>query len=144
MIATVAIAASVAVMMTVAMMGRLPSLNQNAMAQSEDSDDAAQQANQIRRSLTYLTTETAPVPVNSNASAQALCQFGDVLLTGGYVIGGFDSPDQVFNTYLYSNTAFRIENATSTHEGWIAALANMGTTQLTITANAVCLDVTPQ
>jgi hypothetical protein len=137
-IAIAAIAASFAAILAVAFVG-YPSLNQNALAQSDSGE-----TNQVRRSLTYFVTDTVHVPVNENASAQAFCQDRDVLLTGGYAIGGFDSPDKVFNTVLYSNTAFHTQNSTSTHEGWQAGLANMGTAQLMITANAVCLDVTPE
>jgi hypothetical protein len=139
-IAIAAIAASVAATLAVAFTGYSPSSpGQNALAQSDNGEN-----NQIRRSLTYFVTDTVPVPVNENASAQAFCEDRDVLLTGGYAIGGFDSPDQVFNTVLYSNTAFHTQNSTSTHEGWQAGLANMGTAELMIMANAVCLDVTPE
>jgi hypothetical protein len=142
-IAIAAITAALVTTLAVVSMEYFPPPNQNAMAQS-DNDSTTPQTNQIRRSLTYFVTDTASVPANGNASAQAFCQDGDVLLTGGYIIEGFDSPAKVFRTELYSNSAFRIENATSAHEGWQAGLANIGTEPLTITANAVCLDVTSQ
>jgi hypothetical protein len=98
---------------------------------------------QISRSLTYLVSDTASVDANTDASAQAFCKNGDVLLTGGYSIGGFESASQLSDTVLYSNTPLRIQNATASHEGWEAGLGNLGTGERTVTANAVCLDVTP-
>ena len=144
-IATAAVAAGIAAMLAVAFMGYSPStLGQSAMAQSDDDDATTEQStNQVRRSLTYFVTDMAPVSANGNATAQALCQSGDVLLTGGYTIGGFDSAQSVFNSVLYSNTALRMQNQTGAYEGWEAGLVNLGTAELTITANSVCLDVTP-
>jgi hypothetical protein len=114
-----------------------------AMAQSSGDSNPAQSQG-IKRSLTYFATDTMPVTADGNATAQAFCFNGDVLLTGGYTIGGFDSADELSSSILFSNTALRMENSTGTHEGWQAGLVNAGTGQLTITANAVCLDVTPE
>lgn len=146
-IAAAAVAAGVAAMLAIAFMGYSPSpLAQNAMAQSDDDGDATPEQSTtqgVRRSLTYFATEMAPVSADGNATAQAMCQSGDVLLTGGYTIGGFDSAQSVFNSVLFSNTALRTQNQTGAYEGWEAGLVNLGTAGLTITANAVCLDVTP-
>jgi hypothetical protein len=143
-IATAAFTAGIAAMLAAAAFtGYSPLSSQVAVAQSGEGEQTPAQTQGIRRSLTYFVTETASVPANGNATAQAFCQNGDVLLTGGYAMG-FDSPQQAFNSMLYSNTAVRIQNATSSHEGWQAGLVNMDTEPLTITANAVCLDVTPR
>lgn len=139
-IAMAAAAAGVAAMLAAAFAGYIPSI-QNAMAQSDTG--TTPQPSSVRRSLTYFATDTVTVAADGNASAQAFCEHRDVLLTGGYSIG-FDTPAQAFNTMLYTNTALRIENSTSVHEGWQAGLVNMDTEPVTITANAVCLDVTPQ
>jgi hypothetical protein len=141
LIATAGFTAGIAAMLAaVALTGYSPMQGQVAVAQSGEGESTQSQG--IRRSLTYFATDTVSVPASGNASAQAFCQSGDVLLTGGYSIS-FDSTGQVFNTMLYSNTAIRVQNATSSHEGWNAGLANMDTEPVTITANAVCLDVTP-
>jgi hypothetical protein len=138
-IAMAAAAAGVAAVLAVAF-AYSPMLGQIAMAQS--GGDSVQ-GQGISRSLTYFATDTAPVSADGNATAQAFCFSGDVLLTGGYTIGGFDSADDLSSSMLFSNTAMRMENATGPHEGWQAGLVNAGTGQLTVTANAVCLDVTP-
>lgn len=140
-IAMAVVAAGVAVMLTFAFTYS-PMLGQIAMAQSGD-DSAQTQGQGIRRSLTYFATDTASASADGNATAQAFCFNGDVLLTGGYTIGGFDSADELSSSILFSNTAMRMENATGTHEGWQTGLVNAGTGQLTVTANAICLDVTP-
>lgn len=132
-------------MLVTAFAGLVPSFSgQDASAQAQNGGaPAAKPTGQLSRSLTYITSDTASVNANTVASAQAFCKNGDVLLTGGYSIGGFESTDQLSDTLLYSNTPLRIANATSSHEGWEAGLANNGEGQRMITANAVCLDVTP-
>lgn len=116
-----------------------------ADAQSNNTTTAQTEGTGISRSVTYLSTQTVLVPPKDSADAEALCRDRDVVLSGGYTIGVFNSTDLSSlsgNAILYSNTAVRLMNATTIHEGWHAGLVNTGTENLTITANAICIDVT--
>lgn len=128
----------------------------SAMAQSDnnnngdvDNDDNSEATTRTTtapaKSVTYLSTQTVLVPAKADADAEALCRDRDVVLSGGYVMGVHNSTDLQSITphtaMLYSNTAIRVINGTTIHEGWTAGLINSGTIDLTITANALCLDI---
>lgn len=139
-IAIGAIAAiAVAVVMSI---GFSPSVPQQA-AVAQSGEDAL--PDQDRRSVTYLSTQTVLVPTNGDADAEAFCRDRDVVLSGGYTIGVHNSQELLPLTEnvatLYSNTPLRIMNGTTIHEGWHTGLVNSGTMNLTITANAICLDL---
>ena len=142
-------AVAVVIVVVVASMGFAPSsvMERNGADAQSDNTTTAQESGEISRAFTYLSTQTVLVPSKDSADAEAFCQDRDVVLSGGYTIGIYNSTSlsglSYDNAILYSNTAVRVMNDTTIHEGWHAGLVNAGTTDLTVTANAVCLDVTP-
>jgi hypothetical protein len=140
----IAIGAIAAIAVAVVMYtGFSPSVPQQA-AVAQSGEDALPDQDR-RRSVTYLSTQTVLVPTKGDADAEAFCRDRDVVLSGGYTIGVHNSQELLPLTEnvatLYSNTPLRIMNGTTILEGWHAGLVNSGTMNLTITANAICLDL---
>lgn len=120
--------------------------NNNGDVDNDDSSEAiARTTTTPAKSVTYLSTQTVLVPAKGDADAEALCRDRDVVLSGGYAMGVYNSTNlqsiTAHTAMLYSNTAIRVINGTTIHEGWTAGLINSGTIDLTITANALCLDI---
>lgn len=99
------------------------------------SDDAKAQA-------PYLITKTEPVIKDNNATASALCNEGDGMISGGYTIGFSSEQSSPFDTIVYSNHPTQELNQTGYFEGWEAGLVNKGNTTAQITATVLCLNLT--
>ena len=77
------------------------------------------------------------VAPGSNASAIAVCQYGDNLASSGYSVK-FSEAEARSDSRLYANTPIRGTNETSFYEGWEAGLTNYGNSTVTIKASALC------
>lgn len=91
----------------------------------------------------YIVTGSVNVNPNSNATAKAFCENGDGLVSAGYSISGFTSVQSASDTVVYVNQPLRQKNTTATFEGWETGLLNDGNATVTITAQGLCLDLTP-
>jgi hypothetical protein len=91
----------------------------------------------------YIVTESVKVNPNSNSTAKAFCENGDGLVSAGYSISGFTSVQSASDTMIYVNQPIRQKNTTATFEGWETGLLNDGNATVTITAQGLCLDLTP-
>jgi hypothetical protein len=91
----------------------------------------------------YIVTESVKVNPNNNSTAKAFCENGDGLVSAGYSISGFTSVQSASDTMIYVNQPIRQKNTTATFEGWETGLLNDGNATVTITAQGLCLDLTP-
>jgi hypothetical protein len=91
----------------------------------------------------YIVTESVKVSPNSNATAKAFCENGDGLVSAGYSMSGFTSVQSASDTMVYVNQPIRQKNTTAIFEGWETGLLNNGNASITITAQGLCLDLTP-
>jgi hypothetical protein len=55
------------------------------------------------QSFSYSTSQQAKVSPGTNNTARVLCNKGDGLLTGGFSIAGFTSPNSISGAFLYKN-----------------------------------------
>ena len=101
---------------------------------SSDNNNAAAQG-------PYLETKTIKVPPHTNSSANAYCEHGDGIITGGYSLE-FPSINSPFNTMIYSNHPIQKINKTGYYEGWQAGLINKGDDKVGISATTLCLNLT--
>lgn len=97
----------------------------------------------VAQESSYIVTESVQVNPNSNATAKALCENGDGLVSAGYSISGFTSVQSASDTMLYVNQPIREKNTTAIFEGWETGLLNNGNVTVAITAQGLCLDLTP-
>jgi hypothetical protein len=97
----------------------------------------------IAQESSYIVTDSVKVNPSSNATAKAFCENGDGLVSSGYSISGFTSVQSASDTMVYVNQPLRQKNTTAIFEGWEAGLLNNGNATVTITAQGLCLDLTP-
>ena len=97
----------------------------------------------IAQESSYIVTNSVKVNPNSNATARAFCENGDGLVSAGHSISGFTSVQSASDTMVYVNQPIRQKNTTAIFEGWETGLLNNGNATATITAQGLCLDLTP-
>jgi hypothetical protein len=97
----------------------------------------------VAQESSYIVRESIKVNPNSNATAKAFCENGDGLVSAGYSMTGFTSVQSASDTMVYVNQPIRQKNATAIFEGWETGLLNNGNASVTITAQGLCLDLTP-
>ena len=97
----------------------------------------------VAQESSYIVAGSEKVNPNSNATAKAFCENGDGLVSAGYSISGFTSVQSASDTMVYVNQPIRQKNTTAIFEGWETGLLNNGNATATITAQGLCLDLTP-
>ena len=99
--------------------------------------------NAVAQESSYIVTESVKVNPDSNATARAFCENGDGLMSAGHSMSGFTSVQSASDTVVYVNQPIRQKNTTAIFEGWETGLLNNGNETVTITAQGLCLDLTP-